>query len=123
MPQPILVVEDSEDLSLLMKLTLESEGYEVSTVNSGRDALSTLEKIQPQLILMDIMMPDLNGLQVAQAIRKHFDPESLPILLVSAIDRLKSEHLAASGADDIIYKPFDLNELLLRVSELISQAR
>ena len=122
MPNPILVVEDNDDLCLLFKLVLESVGYQVSTVNNGYDALKYIARIQPQLILMDIMMPEINGLQVAEDIKQQQNNKSLPILLVSAIDRLKDEQLAQSKADGILYKPFNLDELIDRVGELTALA-
>lgn len=119
MSNPILVVEDNDDLSLLFELVLKSAGYEVVTVNNGRDALKFLQQeTKPQLVLMDIMMPEISGLQVARNIKKKEDYQSLPILLVSAIDRLKDEQLQNSKADDIIYKPFDMDDLLSKVAEL-----
>ena len=122
MPNPILVVEDNDDLSLLFKLVLESAGYQVSTVDNGFDALKYIARIQPQLILMDIMMPEISGLQVAENIKQQQNNKSLPILLVSAIDRLKDEQLAQSKADGILYKPFNLDELIDRVGELTALA-
>ncbi|HHP7231223.1 MAG TPA: PleD family two-component system response regulator [Xenococcaceae cyanobacterium] len=118
MSQPILIVEDSEDLSLLMKLTLESVGYKVVTANNAEEAISSVAKEQPQLILMDIMMPQTNGLTVSRSIKENVTNQSLPILLVSAIDRLKDQQLAESKADGILYKPFDLEDLLSRVATL-----
>ena len=118
MSNPILVVEDNDDLSLLFKLVLESAGYQVSTVDNGYDALKYISQTQPQLILMDIMMPEINGLQVAENIKQQQENSSLPILLVSAVDRLKDEQLAKSKADGILYKPFNLDELIGRVGEL-----
>lgn len=122
MSNPILIVEDNDDLSLLFKLVLESAGYQVSTVDNGYDALKYIARIQPQLILMDIMMPEISGLQVAKNIKQQQNHQSLPILLVSAIDRLKDEQLAQSKADGILYKPFNLDELIDRVDELTALA-
>ncbi len=122
MSRSILVVEDNNDLSLLFKLTLESAGYEVSTVDNGYDALKYLEKTQPQLVLMDIMMPEISGLDVAQDIKQQRSCQSLPVLLVSAVDRLKDEQLAKSKADGILYKPFDLDELITRVDRLMASS-
>ncbi|MEO0834536.1 MAG: response regulator [Cyanobacteria bacterium J06642_3] len=122
MSQPILVVEDNDDLSILFKLVLESAGYQVATVNNGRDALESLAKTDPQLILMDVMMPEINGLQVSQNIKQQQSYESLPILLVSALDRLRDEQIQNSQANDILYKPFDLDELIYKVDELIAAA-
>lgn len=120
MSKPILVVEDSEDISLLIKLTLESAGYEVETATSGQEAISTVFEVQPQLILMDIMMPDVDGLQVSRSIKEDWAEWNLPILLVSAIDRLEDKQLKNSKADGILYKPFNLDDLISRVEELVT---
>ena len=114
-PNPVLVVEDNDDLLLLFKLILESAGYEVATASNGRDALDYLKQVQPQLILLDVMMPEISGLQVARKIKQESDYASLPILLVSALDRLEEQQLSNSKADGILYKPFDLDELIQRV--------
>lgn len=120
MCESILVVEDNEDLSLLFKLVLESAGYQVATLDDGRDALAEVEKIQPQLVLMDIMMPETNGLQVSRHIKEQSDYQSLPILLVSALDSLQQEQLDRSKADGIIYKPFDLDYFISKVKQMTS---
>ena len=118
----ILVVEDNDDISLLLKLVLESAGYQVETVNNGKDALKQVETVQPQLMLVDIMMPEMNGLQVAHTVKEELDYQNLPILLVSAVDRLKDEQLYDSQAEDIIYKPFDIDYLLSKVDSLTSNS-
>ena len=118
MSESILVVEDNDDLSLLFKLVLESAGYKVATLDDGRDALAEVEKIQPQLILMDIMMPETNGLQVSRHIKEQSDYQSLPILLISALDCLQPEQLDKSKADGIIYKPFDLDYFISKVKQM-----
>ena len=120
MSKPILIVEDNDDLSLLFKLVLESAGYKVSTVDNGYDALKYIANTKPRLVLMDVMMPEIDGLQVARNIKQQKNNQSLPILLVSAVDRLKNEHLQESQADGILYKPFDLDELIDRVDRLIA---
>lgn len=118
MSNAILVVEDNDDILLLLKMVLESEGYQVETVDNGKDALRSIENNQPRLVLMDIMMPETNGLQVSRLIREELNCGTLPILLVSAIDSLKDEQLSQSKADGIIYKPFDLDDLVYRVDSL-----
>ena len=118
MSESILVVEDNEDLSLLFKLVLESAGYQVATLDDGRDALAEVEKIQPQLVLMDIMMPQTNGLQVSRHIKEQSNYHSLPILLVSALDSLQQEQLDKSKADGIIYKPFDIDYFISKVKQM-----
>lgn len=85
MSNPILVVEDNQDISLLLKLLLESVGYQVKTVSNGKEALKEVETIQPQLMLIDIMMPEISGIEVSRAIKEKSEREDLPILLVSAV--------------------------------------
>lgn len=118
MSNPILIVEDNDDLLYLFKLVLESAGYQVATASNGRDALDCIERVQPRLVVMDIMMPEINGLQVARNIKQTTNYESIPILLVSAIDRLNRQEFQQSKADGILYKPFDIDELIERVGEL-----
>lgn len=120
MPNPILVVEDNKDLSLLFRLSLESAGYQVKTVDNGNDALKHIDAIQPQLVLLDIMMPEISGLEVARKIKQRENYECLPILLTSALDRLQDDRLHESQADGILYKPFDIDELIQRVDSLIA---
>ena len=122
MSNPILVVEDNQDISLLLKLLLESVGYQVKTVSNGKEALKEVETIQPQLMLIDIMMPEISGIEVSRAIKEKSEREDLPILLVSAVDRLGDEQFLDSKADGIVYKPFDLNYLLSQVDRLIDKS-
>lgn len=122
MSNPILVVEDNEDLLVLFQLILESAGYQVETASNGKEALERLEDTDPQLVLLDIMMPEISGLQVSRTIKEQSDYQSLPVILVSAIDRLKDELLSTSKADDIIYKPFDMDNLLSKVSASVSRS-
>ena len=120
MSNSILVVEDNEDLMVLFQLVLESAGYKVTAVSNGKDALDYLGDVQPQLILMDIMMPGVSGLEITRKIKDESDYRSLPVVLVSAIDCLRDEQLLSSKADDIIYKPFDINDLIGKVDQLIA---
>lgn len=121
MSSPILVVEDNEDLLLLFKLVLESAGYQVATTNDGVNALAKIDRVQPQLILMDIMMPEISGIEVARTLKQTKGYESTPILLVSAIDHLEDKQLKKTQADGIIYKPFDLDELICKIDNLVDQ--
>ncbi|NJK55907.1 MAG: response regulator [Pleurocapsa sp. SU_5_0] len=116
----ILVVEDNDDLQVLFRLVLESEGYQVAIANNGQDAIKLLEETQPQLVLMDIMMPGTSGIEVSRSIKQQQNYETLPILLVSAVDRLKDQQLNYSQANGVLYKPFNLDDLLNKVEELTS---
>lgn len=123
MANSILVVEDNDDLQILFQLLLESEGYEVTIAKNGYEAIEILKTKQPQLVLMDIMMPDISGLDVARNIKEKEDCQTLPIVLVSAVDRLEEQQLDYSKADDIIYKPFNLDDLVSRVGQLTEDSR
>jgi len=116
----ILVVEDEEHLQGALKLNLELEGYEVSCVSDGRAALEKVDEEYFDLILLDIMLPELDGFEVCENIRlRNIDT---PILMLSA--RTGSEDRVMGlkrGADDYLNKPFNLEELLLRVEKLIEK--
>lgn len=118
----ILLVEDEENLLDALKLNLELEGYEVTTATTGPAALKKVEEEYFDLILLDVMLPELDGFDVCQTIRLK-NVES-PILMLSA--RSGSADRVAGlkrGADDYLTKPFNLEELLLRVEKLIEKNR
>lgn len=118
----ILLVEDEENLLEALKLNLELEGYEVTTATTGPMALKKIESEYFDLILLDVMLPEVDGFDVCQAIRlKNIES---PILMLSA--RSGSADRVAGlkrGADDYMTKPFNLEELLLRVEKLIEKNR
>jgi two-component system alkaline phosphatase synthesis response regulator PhoP len=114
----LLVVEDEESLREALKLNLELEGYEVTTAETGPQALKYVKGEHFDCIVLDIMLPDMDGLAVCEAIRvQHND---VPILFLSArnsgADRVEG---LKKGGDDYLTKPFNLEELLLRVEKLI----
>ncbi|MEO0928197.1 MAG: response regulator, partial [Cyanobacteria bacterium J06643_13] len=82
-----------------------------------------LESTHPQLILMDIMMPDISGLEVSHRIKQKQNFRALPIILVSAIDRLQKQQLDYSKANDILYKPFNLDDLVSKVKEFMGASQ
>ncbi len=113
----ILVVDDEPNIVELAKLYLEGEGYQVEGVDSGQDALSKLDSIKPNLILLDLMLPDIDGFEVCRQIRKESD---IPILMLTArkedIDKIIGLEL---GADDYLTKPFNPRELIARVRAIL----
>lgn len=116
----VLVVEDEESLREALKLNLELEGYEVTTADNGPLVLKKVKNEYFDLIILDIMLPDMDGLAVCETIRmQHND---VPILFLSArntsADRVEG---LKKGGDDYITKPFNLEELLLRVEKLITK--
>ncbi|MBD1847926.1 response regulator [Cyanobacteria bacterium FACHB-63] len=119
----ILVVDDIEDNSVLLQVVLEQEGYEVDVANSGREALDKVEYHQPDLILLDVMMPEMNGFEVTQRIRQNNRIPFIPILLITGYDQFNSAEGFEFGADDFIRKPVDFNLLLDRIRTILPEDR
>lgn len=116
----ILLVEDEENLLEAIKLNLELEGYKVFTAVNGKDALKSGSEIKFDLIILDVMLPFINGFDVCKTLRE--DGIKTPILFLTAkgdsADRVMGLKI---GGDDYLVKPFNLEELLLRVSKLIGR--
>lgn len=111
----ILVVDDLADNLFLLKTILEAEGYSVEVASNGNSALAKVEATPPALLLLDVMMPDMTGYEVAKRIRQNTKTSSVPIVLITAHDEVSSEDGTAVQADDFIRKPIDYDELLTRV--------
>ena len=113
----ILVVDDEPNIIELARLYLEQEGYRVEAATSGSDALSRLERAKPALVILDLMLPDIDGFEVCRRIRKESD---VPILMLTArkedIDKIVGLEL---GADDYLTKPFNPRELAARVKAIL----
>ena len=118
----ILVVDDDQSTRLYMQALLESNGYLVSTAGNGHEALAAMDSLHIDLVLLDVMMPGMDGYEFTEALRA-FD-ESLPILMVSAKQLPADKHRAFTvGTDDYMTKPVDEEELLLRIKALLRRAR
>ena len=115
----ILVVDDLEDNLFLLQTVLEAEGYEVDTALNGRLALAKISASPPDLVLLDVMMPGMNGLDVTQRIRSNDKLPFFPILLVTAYEEDDARQGLAIGADDFIRKPINFDELLARVKAFL----
>jgi len=117
----ILVVDDEPNILELATLYLEQEGYRVEGVGTGNDALSQLDRSRPSLIVLDLMLPDIDGFEVCREIRKKSD---VPILMLTArredIDKIVGLEL---GADDYLTKPFNPRELVARVKAILRRYR
>ena len=116
----ILLVEDEEHLHEALKLNLEMEGYEVDSAFDGQEALKQIQSAHYDLIILDIMLPSLDGFSITERLR--LNNNQTPILILSAkntsANRVQGLKL---GADDYLTKPFNLEELLLRVNKLIQK--
>jgi two-component system alkaline phosphatase synthesis response regulator PhoP len=118
----ILLVEDEENLRDTLKLNFEMEGYYVATAGDGPQALKAVRQEYFDLIVLDVMLPEIDGISVCENIRL-FNTE-VPILILSAKSTSPDRILGLQkGADDYVTKPFDLTELLLRVNKLISKSK
>jgi len=121
MGQRILLVEDEAHLRDVIRLNLDLEGYNVTSVNNGKSALEEVDSKRFDLVLLDIMLPEIDGFKVCESIRLR--NMKVPILILSAKggsqDKIQGLKL---GADDYLAKPFNLEELLLRVKNLLKRA-
>ena len=109
----ILVVDDEKPISDIIKFNLTKEGYDVDVAFDGREALEQFRAIQPDLMILDLMLPEMDGLEVAREIRK---TSSMPIIILSAKDSELDKVIGLElGADDYVTKPFSNRELLARV--------
>ena len=116
----ILLVEDEENLHDALKLNLELESYEITSAYNGKDALKAVKEEYFDLIILDIMLPQVDGITVAETIR--LQNNEVPILMLSAKNSSADKVLGLKkGADDYMTKPFNLEELLLRVAKLIQK--
>ena len=117
----ILLVEDEENLQEALKLNLELEGYDVTSAYDGAAALVAVQKEYFNLIILDVMLPELDGIVVCETIR--LNNSDIPILILSAKNSSADRVLGLKkGADDYLTKPFNLEELLLRVNKLIKKS-
>jgi DNA-binding response OmpR family regulator len=112
----ILLVEDDSDLFSLLKYNLEKEGFAVSGLQTGKGAVDLCRQVRPDLILLDIMLPDSDGLDICKGIRKDPDLSAVPIIFLTAraseTDRIVGLEL---GANDYVVKPFFVRELIARI--------
>jgi two-component system, sensor histidine kinase and response regulator len=115
----ILAVDDNPDNLILLETILESEGYKVELVSNGTSALQQIAQAPPDLILLDVMMPEMDGYEVTRRIRQNREISYIPILLITAYHDASVVEGLDAGADDFIRKPFDHEELLARVRSML----
>ena len=115
----LLIVDDVPDNLFLVRTILEEEGYEIITSSNGHDALKIIESEPPDLVLLDVMMPLMDGYEVTRRIRAMKDLPFIPILLITAYDRANAVKGLDLGADEFIRKPIEADELLARVRSLL----
>lgn len=117
----IFVIDDEKNIRILIKKYLENEGYKAYLYSDGNNVLSDIRRVNPDLLVLDIMMKGINGLELCKKIRKEFDT---PIIFVSArgdeIDRIVGLEI---GADDYLSKPFSPRELVIRINKIFKRMK
>ena len=124
MASRVLIVEDERDIRDLILLHLQRDGYQVTTAASGEDGLLQVKQSPPDLVLLDLMLPGMSGLEVCRRLRQEPTTATLPILMLTAkadeVDRVVGLEL---GADDYVVKPFSPKELVARVRAVLRRSR
>jgi DNA-binding response OmpR family regulator len=118
--QSVLVVEDESSIASFVALYLKNAGYRIQTVGTGRDALERVASEKPDLIVLDLMLPDIDGLEVCRRVRQSSD---VPILMLTARDEDVDKIIGLEvGADDYLTKPFNPRELVARVKSILRRS-
>ncbi len=116
----LLAVDDLPDnLFLVQAILNEDNGYKVDCVDSGQAALEAIENSPPDLILLDVMMPEMTGYEVTRRVRQNPNLRHIPILLVTAHEEIDQRQALEAGADGFIRKPFDIDYLVDQVEEVL----
>ncbi len=119
----VLVVDDESDVTELLQYRLEQEGYRVATLNDPLGFVVKVREFEPGLMLLDIMMPELSGIQLCRIVRADPSMKDIPVIFLSARgeveDRIKG---LEAGAEDYVSKPFNTNELMLRISKMLKRS-
>ena len=117
----VLVVDDDPDLAAICSLILESEGYETTVARNGVEAYDRLSATRVDAILLDVMMPAMDGLTVCRLVKGDPATEQVPIIVMSASERLR-EQATLCHADAVLPKPFNIDDLVLAVNNLVYSA-
>ena len=110
----ILVADDEQQLALAVKIRLQSRGYQVMTVQDGRQALEAIAQEHPDLVILDVLMPVMDGYSCLREINTRFGRGKIPVIVLTARDRMK-DLFDLEGIEDYVIKPFDHEDLLARI--------
>jgi CheY-like chemotaxis protein len=120
MSKKVLVVEDHEDIRKMMKILLEIYGYDVLEAQDGLEAVENVRQYHPDLILMDLAMPVMDGIMAAKAIRKDREFDDVPILAVTGYGKDYAQKAIESGCDEVLQKPLNFNRLRPLLSQYLT---
>jgi CheY-like chemotaxis protein len=115
----ILVVDDTADNLFLIETILQAEGYQVEVADNGQDALSMIEALPPDLLLLDVMMPGMHGYEVVRCVRQNSNLPFIPIILITGCEQLDTSEQFDVAVEGFICKPIDFDELLNHVSAIL----
>ncbi|GAA1684823.1 response regulator transcription factor [Glycomyces endophyticus] len=117
----VLVVDDEENIAALLSATLRLTGFEVEVARDAGEALRAAGRFEPDLVILDVMLPDMDGFEVAKRLRAERD---LPVLFLTARDAVRDRVTGLTvGGDDYVTKPFDLEEVVLRIQAILRRAK
>jgi len=123
-PIKVLVIDDDNNAIEFIKLGLKYEGFQVESSETGADGLVAAQRLNPGLIILDILLPDLDGLEVCNRLRSNPTTRDIPILMLTAKDDVRDRVTGLQqGADDYLAKPFDFDELVARIRAILRRAR
>jgi len=124
MREKILIVEDEPDIARMLEYNLKKEGFRITVVSDGKEALRRTEREHPDIILLDLMLPEIDGLEVCRELRQNRDTSGIPVIMLTAKARETDKIVGLElGADDYITKPFSVAELIARIKALLRRLR
>jgi len=122
MHRTIFIADDELDFVSTLRSRLQFEGFVVATAADGKEALQRITQEKPDLILLDVMMPTMNGYQVCRELKENADTSSIPILMLTAKSQASDKFWGReAGADDYVTKPFDMEELMEKIGGLLDE--
>ena len=119
----VVYVDDNLDLTRLVESELQDAGYEITIANDGEEGIETILSVQPDMVILDVMMPLMNGWEVCKYLRNKEEFKDLPILMLTGVGRLVNDMTSPLyGASDHLDKPFEMEDLIERVDTLLAKA-
>ncbi len=119
----ILLVDDDKDLLEVTQSLLTKRGYEIATDTNWENALVKIRTFKPQLILVDVFLNGVDGLEICKQLKSMPDTKDIPVLIFSAYPQVAENVIYEYGADDFIAKPFEVNDLITKVHSVLSQTK
>ena len=116
----LLLADDEEQLAMALKIRLQSRGYQVVTAVNGQEALELMAKEKPDLVLLDVLMPVMDGFFCLREINHRFGRGKIPVIILTARDRMR-ELFELEGVEDYVVKPFDHEDLLIRIDRVLKR--